>query len=241
MPTPTWDGESVTPEHVRRAAAIAVDTLSPALAADWSVPAGPLIWTCRDTIDHISDALGFYSGQLATRAPARRPRFRDGNPAAPVPDLLTSIETGAAIRVAVASAASPDARAYHRMGMADAEGFLAMACEEILVHTWDASQGLGLSMAVPDDLAAAVLHRIFPWAPTGCSAWDALLWCSDRIALADRGKIGSWGWHGPPIAEWDGQMRPAIVFPPELRVEGGGWRVKGRWTLVVGMGVTKRL
>jgi hypothetical protein len=215
MPSPTWDGEPVSPEHVQRAAGIARDTLTPALGADWSVPAGPLTWTCRDTIDHVCDALAYYCGQLATQARDRRQPIRDGDLAASPPDLISQLETAAAVLGAVARATPPDARAYHRMGMADAEGFLAMACEEILVHTWDISQGLGLSMDAPDDLAAAVLHRIFPWAPTGCTAWEAQLWCSDRIALPDRGKIGSWGWHGPPISEWDGQMRPAIVFPPD--------------------------
>jgi hypothetical protein len=205
MPAPTWQGDPVSPEHVRRAAEISRATLTPALDADWSVPAGPLIWTCRDTVDHICDAVAFYSGQLATRAPVRRPPIRDGNPAASVPELVSQVETAAAILAEVARSAPPDARAYHRMGMADAEGFLAMACEEILVHTWD----------VTDDLAAAVLHRLFPWAPAGCAAWEALLWSSDRVTLPGRGKIGSWGWHGAPIAEWDGQMSPATVFPPD--------------------------
>jgi len=100
--------------------------------------------------------------------------------------------------------------------MADAEGFLAMACEEILVHTWDIAQGFGFTVSVPDDLAQAVIHRIFPWAPTGCTPWEAQLWCSDRIELPGTGKIGQWGWHGAPIAEWDGQMHAAIVFPVEV-------------------------
>ena len=57
MPMPTWDGSPVSPDHVRRAAAICHDTLAPALEADWSIPAGPLTWTCRETLDHITDAL----------------------------------------------------------------------------------------------------------------------------------------------------------------------------------------
>ena len=213
MPTPTWDGPSVSPDHVRRAAAICRDTLTPALEADWSIPAGPLTWTCRETLDHVNDALAYYCGQIATRASERRPPIRNGDPAASVPDLLDVVATSGAILAAIATATPPDARAYHRMGISDAEGFLAMACEEILVHTWDIAQGLGLTVSVPDDLAQVVLHRIFPWAPTDCSAWEAQLWCSDRIALPGKGKIGQWGWHGAPLTEWDGQMRPAIVFP----------------------------
>jgi hypothetical protein len=215
MPDPTWDAEIVTIELVRRAAAICRGTLAPALTADWSVPAGPLTWTCRDTLDHICDALGFYCGQLATHANGPRPRFRNGDLAASVPNLFDALDAGAAMLGAIAASTPADARAWHRMGTSDPEGFLAMACEEILVHTWDISQGQGVLMAVPDDLAAATLHRIFPWAPTGCTAWEAQLWCSDRIALPGRGKIGTWGWHGAPLGEWDGRMGPATVFPTD--------------------------
>ena len=215
MPTPTWDGPTVSPQHVRQAAAICHDTLAPALEADWSIPAGPLTWTCRETVDHVSDALAYYCGQIATGATEPRPAIRNGDPAASIADLLDVVVTSGAILGAIATATPPDARAYHGMGRADAEGFLAMACEEILVHTWDIAQGFGLSVSVPDDLAQAVIHRIFPWAPTGCSAWEAQLWCSDRIALPSKGKIGEWGWHGAPIAEWDGQMRALRVFTPD--------------------------
>lgn len=215
MPDPTWDAEPVTLEHVHRAAAICRSTLAPALIADWSIPAGPLDWTCRDTLDHLSDALGFYCGQLAIRAEGPRPRFRNGDLAATVPNLFDALDVGVAMLGAIVAATPAAARAWHRMGSADAEGFLAMACEEILVHTWDISQGHGLPMTVPDDLAAATLHRIFPWAPTGCTAWEAQLWCSDRIGLPGRGKIGAWGWHGAPLAEWDGSMSPGTVFPTD--------------------------
>ena len=215
MPTPTWDAEPVTSDHVRQAAAICRSSLAPALNADWSIPAGPLTWTCRETLDHISDALGFYCGQLATRATNRRPRFRNGDPGSSIPDLFEAVDSGSAMLGAIATGSPPDARAFHRMGTSDPEGFLAMACEEILVHTWDIAQGFGLSVAVPDELSSAVLHRLFPWAPTDCSGWEAQLWCSDRVELPGKGKIGPWGWHGPPVAEWDGQMRPRIVFPPD--------------------------
>jgi hypothetical protein len=101
------------------------------------------------------------------------------------------------------------------MGIADPEGFLAMGCEEILVHTWDIAQGFGLPMEPPDEVARAVLHRLFPWAPTGCSPWDAQLWCSDRIALPGSAKIGHWGWHAAPLSEWDGRMHSERVFPTD--------------------------
>jgi hypothetical protein len=212
MATPSWAGERVSPEHVRRAAGVLTQTLAPLADRDWSVPAGPLTWTCRETLDHVSDALGFYCGQLAARRTEGKPRFRNGDPNASIENLILAVETGAAMLGAIADGSPEDARAWHRMGVADAEGFLAMGCEEILIHTWDIGQGFGLDVVVPENLAAAVLGRLFPWAPVSCSAWEAQLWCSDRISLAEVGRIGKWGWHGAPIAEWDGAERPARVF-----------------------------
>ena len=188
MPNPTWNGATVTPGHLHRAATVCRETLAPALDADWSVPAGPLTWTCRETLDHISDALGFYCGQLryprrrsTTPFPQRRSRLDD-----PAPLRRDRLRRGHAWGDCTAS--PPDIRAFHRMGIADPEGFLAMGCEEILVHTWDISQGLELHMQPPDEIAQAVLHRLFPWAPTGCSAWQAQLWCSTGSLCPARAK-----------------------------------------------------
>ncbi|MEU6359076.1 hypothetical protein [Streptomyces albidoflavus] len=42
--------------------------LGPHTEADWSVPAGPVEWSCRDTAVHIAHALLAYAPQL-TAAP----------------------------------------------------------------------------------------------------------------------------------------------------------------------------
>lgn len=212
MPEASWQAEAVSPEHVARAAVVLTTTLGPVADRDWSITAGPLTWTCRETLDHVSDALGFYCGQLAARRTSGMPRFRNGDQSASIADLLLAVETGAAMLGAIALGTPEGVRAWHRMGVADAEGFLAMACEEILIHTWDIAQGFGIDVDVPDDLAAAVVARIFPWAPVGCTAWEAQLWCSDRITLPDRERIGKWGWHCAPISEWGGGSRPERVF-----------------------------
>jgi hypothetical protein len=70
------------------------------------------------------------------------------------------------VLAAVARASKPGVRAFHPAGMADAEGFLAMGCDEILVHTGDIAEGLGIAVAPPADLCQRVVARLFPWAPT---------------------------------------------------------------------------
>ena len=50
-------------------------------------------------------------------------------------------------------------------GMADASGFAALACDEMLVHTADIAAVLGVGFDPPRGVCARVLARLFPWAP----------------------------------------------------------------------------
>ncbi len=177
------------------------------------MPAGDLEWSCRRTLDHVADALVFSSAHLATRATARLPRVRDGDPARSVLELLTTVGT-AAILAEVVRAAPPGTRAFHPAGMADPSGSAAMGCEEILIHTADIAQGLGRSFRPPAALTARVLAHLFPWAPGEVDPWDALRWASRRVSLADRERLGlAWYWHCAPLAEWDGTIKRRMAPP----------------------------
>lgn len=208
-PRPSWDAEPLVPDDIHVAVACCRETLLPALDRDWSVPAGSLDWDCRATLDHIGDALAAYVRQLATRSPTQRPRFRNGDPGATIEVLLDEIDSLAHVLAVVADATPPEVRTYHRMGMADAEGFVAMGCVETLVHTWDIAQGLGRTMNPPTDLSAKLLNRLFPWAPTGHDAWATLLHCAGRTPLDDLPHQHiAWGWHAAPREEWTGVASP---------------------------------
>jgi hypothetical protein len=123
----------------------------------------------------------------------------------------------AAIVAEVARAAPPGTRAFHPAGMADVSGWLALACEEILLHTDDIARGLGLHFRPPDDLSTRVRARIFPWAPSDVDPWAALRWAAGRAALPTRERLGpDWGWHPAPLAEWDGTMKKRSA-PPAWR------------------------
>ena len=204
----------VTADDLRRAADVASDALRGAAEDDWSRSAGDLDWTCRHTLDHILDALAFYAAQLATRADERKPPVRRGDPEATLPSLLSSVRTMADILAEVAAAAGEGVRAFHPAGMADPEGFLAMGCDEILVHAGDICAGLGIPFVPPADLCSDVVSRLFPWAPSGHPAWDTLLWANGRLALPGHGRLDpDWYWHCAPLDEWDGtvnrRQRPA--------------------------------
>jgi hypothetical protein len=187
--------------------------LSPHSVADWRVRAGDLDWTCRRTLGHIVDALALYSDHLATRA-VERWRFKhEVGPDVTIEELLHFVPTQASVLARV-SEASRDVRAYHPPGMADATGFVAMGCDEILVHTNDICAGLGFPFNPEPDLSAKVVARLFPWAPDHPDPWERLLWCNGRIALPDHERLREdWWWWSRPLDEWDGTVHTRTQPP----------------------------
>ena len=202
------------PDDLLAAAAICQETLRPALDRDWSVAAGDLEWDCRRTLDHIVDTLFFYAVLLASRATGRLSPPRNGDPAASPERLLATVGHAAAVLAEVGRAAPAGTRAFHPAGMADVSGWMALGCEEILLHTDDIAQGLDLAYRPPDDLSARILARLFPWAPTDSDPWDALRWAAGRAALPNRARLGpDWYWHCAPLAEWDGTIKKRTAPP----------------------------
>ena len=196
---------SVTPDDLRAASAYCAAALTVPDEHDWDAPAGDLDRTCRDTLDHIVSTMTFYASQLANEGPSRLPPLRKHDLTASVADTLELVVSGAAVLAAVARASAPDARAFHPGGLADAEGFLAMGCDEILVHTGDIGEGLGITVDPPADLCALVVARLFPWAPTDTEPWPTLLWANGRAPLGDRDRLDAdWYWQCAPLSEWDG-------------------------------------
>jgi hypothetical protein len=117
----------------------------------------------------------------------------------------------------VARAAPPGLRAFHPAGMADVCGWIAMGCEEILLHTDDIARGLRMLYRPTDNLSARILARLFPWAPADIDPWDSLRWATGRAALPERERLGpDWYWHCPPLSEWDGTTTKRTV-PPACR------------------------
>jgi uncharacterized protein (TIGR03083 family) len=197
----------VTADDLLEAVSTVRSVLEPVIEEDWTIPAGDLDWDVRTTLAHTADAVGWYAAHLAVQSP-RRLRFdfrvHDGASNA---ELLDVLDAAAATLAQVARAAPPDARGYHGAGRADVCGFVAMGCDEILVHGWDVARGFGVEFAPAADLAARVLRRLFPWAPSE-PAWRALLWANGRANLDSRleGPGPDWEWHCAPLDEWDGTI-----------------------------------
>jgi uncharacterized protein (TIGR03083 family) len=174
-----------------RALAEVLQTLRPYAGADWSVRAGSLEWSCRDTAVHIAHDLLAYAGQVAGRPsdaylPIDLTVRGDATPA----QILDVIEACATLLIRAIAGAGPDDRAWH-WGAADTGGFAALGMNELLVHAYDIGRGLGTGWRPPADLAAHVLARLFPDAPAGDPV-DGLLWCTGRITLPGRPRRTGW-------------------------------------------------
>ncbi|HVA26379.1 MAG TPA: hypothetical protein VMW62_18545 [Chloroflexota bacterium] len=197
------------PEHVIQITHVAQETLRPAVERDWSVKAGRLGWDCRQTLDHMVGAPLFHGTNLAMRSTRRLPNPRAGNPNASIGELLDTLEYTATLLARLACEAAPEARGFTNGGMADAQGFLATSSNEILLHTHDITEGLGLRFQPPAELAELVLHRLYPWAPRDVEPWAAMLWVSCRGSLPGRPDMAAnWVGHAAPLSEWDGQTIP---------------------------------
>ena len=207
----------MVPEDLVAAADLATATLGPALDRDWSVRAGALDWSCRRTLDHMIDALLFFSAHIATRAIRRLPSIRNGDADRSTTELLTVLDVSAAITAELLREFGPDERAFHPAGMADRSGYLGVACEEVVMHTADIAAGLGISFAPPDELSRKIVARIFPWAPNDVPVWDALLWSTGHIALPNRERQdANWYWWCAPLSEWNGAVHRRLA-PPNWR------------------------
>jgi hypothetical protein len=202
----------VNSTDVRRAVALAQDTLAPAAHLDWHAPAAGLEWTCWETVEHMADDLFTYAAQLGPAKPSvdtyvkfgYRPR-RPGGPHVTVyvdpaegPDaLLEVLEVCGAMLAALIDTVPADRLSFHNYGPSDPSGFAAMGVVEVLVHLHDVAGALGLAFAPPADLCSEALRRLFPEAPDG-EPWPVLLWCTGRADLPGRPAPATWKWDGSP-------------------------------------------
>jgi hypothetical protein len=205
----------VTPDDLLEAESASRQALEPFIARDWPVRAGDLTWDVRTTVAHVCDAGGWYAAHLALQSPRRlRVDFRV-HPDASNAELLDVLPTAAATLAGVARASPHGARAYHNAGMADTSDFLAMGCDEILVHCWDAVRGFGGKFAPPEDVAERILRRL-SLGTDQRAPWQALLWANGRADLLSQERLGpNWVWYCAPLDEWDGTVTSDDSNPPD--------------------------
>ncbi|GGJ31133.1 acetyltransferase [Streptomyces brasiliensis] len=181
------------------AVASCLATLRTAVDRDWEeVKAGRVEWSCHAAAFHIAEDLIAYAANLAGRAQDAYVPFDftldDGTDNT---DLLHVIETTGALLAATVRTTPRDVRAFHPYPFrsADREGFAAMGIAEVLLHTHDIAEGLGITYAPSEELTEAVLACIFPHVQPGPAAWPTLLWATGRGELPGRAPVTEWRWH----------------------------------------------
>lgn len=180
-------------QDVRAAVAEMRAVLGPRVGADWSVAAGPLEWSCRETAVHVAHDLLAYAGQLAGQPDdGYLPFDLTVRPEAGPAEVLRVVDACGGLLVAALAASGPEVRAWH-WGPSDPEGFAAMGVAEVLLHTHDITTGLGVAWSPSDALCAAVLRRLFPDAPDG-DPLPVLLWSTGRGELPGRARRSEWVW-----------------------------------------------
>ncbi|NEB03781.1 GNAT family N-acetyltransferase [Streptomyces sp. SID13726] len=185
-------------ERVAEAVEGAVALLRTAADQDWGeVPAGRLEWSCLKTAEHIASDLVAYAGQLAGRAQDTYVPFEifldDGTGAE---GALQVIETACTLFTATLRSTPREVRAFHPYPFrsANREGFAAMGVAEVLLHTYDIAEGLGLTYEPSARLPESVLTRIFPEVQPGPDPWRTLLWATGRGDLPGRAPRTKWRW-----------------------------------------------
>ncbi|GHH90817.1 GNAT family N-acetyltransferase [Streptomyces capillispiralis] len=188
---------------MEEAVAHCVAALGTVTDRDWEgVGAGRLEWDCRRTALHMAEDLIGYAGQLAGRATEGYApfeiAFEEGTDNAGVLRVITT--TGALLAAAVRT--TPRAvRAFHPYPFrhANREGFAAMGVAEVLLHTHDIAEGLGIAHEPPAELCDFVLTRIFPTVRPGPDPWPTLLWATGRGDLPGRAPVTRWRWSNNPV------------------------------------------
>ena len=171
---------------------------------DWTRPIPEMEWTVAEAMAHTAAGLLWYATDLAAGPRELSTMDLRVRPETAPPDLVATIGSFATVLARVIDGTAPGARGWHPYGLADASGFAAMACDELLVHTGDAARGLEVPFNPSAGLSRATLQRLFPWAPTDVDPWQALLWANGRVDLPGRQRQAGWRWHCAPLAEWDG-------------------------------------
>ena len=196
----------VTSDHVDWVAAECTAFLRSVADRNWGTEVLHLEWTVAEVVAHMAETCLWYAVDLAAGGPDLAIVEHRVEPEAAPELLVDTLATFARITAAVIDASPDDARGYHPYGPADPSGFAAMTCDELLVHTSDVGRGLEEPFAPSPDLPAAVVARLFPWAPEGIEPWDVLLWANGRTELRGHGRLTEWRWHSRPLSEWDGTV-----------------------------------
>lgn len=209
-------------EAVAGAAAL----LRTAAERDWDgTRAGRLEWSCRRTAEHIASDLLAYAGQLAGRAQSAYVPFAlTLDEGTDHEGVIQVVETTGALFTAALRTTPPGVRAFHPYPFRSAgrEGFAAMGVAEVLLHTHDIAEGLGLPYEPAAGLAEFVLTTVFPHVRPGPDHWRTLLWATGRGELPGRAPVTHWRWNNDLVIPTDRLTLQGVTPAAAADLAAGG-------------------
>ena len=127
-----------------------VDSVRSAPERGWDARAGALEWDVQETLEHVAASLAKYTLYLASRASRYVPlSMRRMTGEATREDWLHALTACATAFASAARAAPAGTRAFHAYGMADVEGYVALACAHVMEHGHDVAAGLDTGFTPP--------------------------------------------------------------------------------------------
>lgn len=161
---------------------------------DWSRGIPGMDWTPAQAVAHIGEGMIWYAAD-ATAGPTRLDAMElTGKTDLPPADLVRGVSSFGTVLARTLQLAPSGVIGWHPAGLCDMSGFAAMGCAELLVHTYDASLGIGTPFRGDPEVAAGVVARLCPDAAAGYEPWETLLWCHGRIPLGDLPRRERWRW-----------------------------------------------
>ena len=120
------------------------------------------LWRCRSHLER-------------GRRGIAQPRGPTPRAACSPPDQIDDLGTAGRLLAAAVTMAPPATRGTTPSVGANAAGFAAMGCDEVLIHTADVANSLGLEFVPDTHLTARVVHRLRPLGPhrrrpVGCAS-----------------------------------------------------------------------
>jgi hypothetical protein len=178
-------------------------TLSVGPRAQWSAVRVPgMEWTSREVVDHLCNTLAFYANHVVLAARHHQPRIRSlGEADLSDADVASTVTAWVRLLAAALRAAPADLLAWHPLGLTDGEGFLALACNELVIHASDVARAHEAHPAADSGLCGRLLQRLFPAARQQADEepWQVLLWANGRPSTTVRQPQASWRSHPQPL------------------------------------------
>jgi hypothetical protein len=159
-------------------------------------------WSSRQTVDHLCNTIAFYCNHAVLVARDHEPRIRSlGDARLADRELAQTVNAWVALLGVVLRSSDQDLAAWHPLGLADTEGFLALACNELVVHTCDVARAHGVQLDLDQELCERILLRLFPEIRVQASeaAPELLLWANGRLSTETRSQREEWRSHPAPL------------------------------------------